>query len=212
MPHTLMQLPYAKDALAPNISEETIAYHYSKHHQGYVNKLNALIEGTPFADLTLEEIIMRSDGAVFNNAAQVFNHDFYFSGLSPEQTAPSEYLVMQIEKHFGSMETFKKSFLESAASLFGSGWVWLSLNREGYLIIESRHNADTPIRHGHIPLMTCDVWEHAYYIDYRNACADYLAQWWEVIDWDVVSEKIAQTRYIEFPCDERSGAFGAEDR
>ena len=205
MKHRLMELPYSHDALEPVISAETIDYHHGKHHQGYVDKLNILIEGTPFESLTLEEIIVRSSGAVFNNAAQVFNHDFYFRCMSPQKHEPTDLLLKEIVHYFGSMETFKKSFLESAATLFGSGWVWLSVNKENHLVIESRSNADTPIRHGHIPLLTCDVWEHAYYIDYRNARVSYLEKWWDVIDWAFVSENLAQVHYVEFPCDERSG-------
>lgn len=213
MAHTLIELPFDEKALEPYISAETIQYHHGKHHQGYVNKLNTLIGGTPFEELTLEEIIMRSDGAVFNNAAQVFNHDFYFRGMSMAQSAPSPVLLKCIEETFGSLETLKKAFLEAGAGLFGSGWVWLSLNKEGHLLIELRHNADTPIRHGNIPLMTCDVWEHAYYIDYRNARADYLQKWWDLIDWEFVSENFAQANYMEFPCDEKSGACEfSEDR
>ncbi|HIP18978.1 MAG TPA: superoxide dismutase [Sulfurovum sp.] len=205
MKHVLMELPFDENALEPYISAETIQYHYGRHHKGYLTKLNALIEGSPFEEMSLEEIIKKSGDAIFNNASQVYNHDFYFSGMSMQKSEPSRMLKEWIERDFGSIEIFKKSFLESAAGLFGSGWVWLSVNRENHLIIESRSNADNPILYGHTPLLTCDVWEHAYYIDYRNARADYLEKWWELINWDVVSERFGEYHYIEFPCDDNSG-------
>jgi Fe-Mn family superoxide dismutase len=201
-----MKLPFDENALEPYISKETMQYHHGKHHAGYVNNLNALIKDTVFAEMDLEEIIQNSDGGIFNNASQVYNHDFYFNGMSSKQSTPSGLLSEWIERDFDSMEKFKERFLQTAATLFGSGWVWLSINKEGNLIIEARSNADNPTLYGHRPLLTCDVWEHAYYIDYRNARADYLDKWWGLINWDFVSENLANHQYIEFPCDEYSGA------
>ena len=191
MTHTLMDLPFDKKALEPYISEETLQYHHGKHHAGYVNKLNGLIEGTVYADAKLEEIVKKADGGIFNNAAQVYNHNFYWNGMSEKETSPSKELLTLIERDFNSMEAFKEKFLEMAAGLFGSGWVWLSINDSGGLNIESFSNAGNPLLLGHTPLLTCDVWEHAYYIDYRNARADYLEKWWELVNWDFVSANLA---------------------
>lgn len=191
MKHQLMELPYDPAALAPAISAETISYHYGKHHAGYVNKLNALIEGTEFADQSLEYIIMHADNAIFNNAAQVYNHDFYWKSLSAVSTTPSVALLDLIGRDFGSMQAFEEAFLAAAAGFFGSGWVWLIITGEGKLEIKTTSNADTPIRHGETPLLTCDVWEHAYYIDYRNVRPDYLANWRKLINWNFVSENLA---------------------
>ena len=188
MTHTLMDLPFDKDALEPYVSAETLEYHHGKHHAGYIAKLNALIKDTKYEDMTLKEIIKTSENAIFNNAAQVFNHDFYFNGMSKKITSPSKELLELITKEFGSFEAFKEFFLDTAAGLFGSGWVWLSVDRFGNLILESHSNAGNPLTSGYTPLMTCDVWEHAYYIDYRNARADYLKKWWELINWDFVSK------------------------
>ena len=206
MTHTLMNLPFEENALEPYLSKETMQYHHGKHHAGYVNKLNALIKDTSFAGMELGEIIKKSDGGIFNNASQVYNHDFYFNGMSSKQSVPSELLAEWIERDFDSMEKFKERFLQTAANLFGSGWVWLSINTEGSLIIEARSNADNPILDGHRPLLTCDVWEHAYYIDYRNVRAEYLEKWWGLVNWDFVSNNLANHQYIEFPCDDYSGA------
>lgn len=191
MQHTLMTLPYEQTALEPHISAETISYHYGKHHAGYVNKLNGLIGGTEYAEKTLEYIVKYSDGAIFNNAAQIFNHDFYWHGLSITSHTPSVELSDLIVRDFGSMENLKEAFLTSCAGLFGSGWVWLVMTKEGKLAIEQTSNADTPIRHGRIPLLTCDIWEHAYYIDYRNGRPDYLENWWKVVNWDFVSDNLS---------------------
>lgn len=194
MKHVLMELPFEPSALAPAISEETISYHYGKHHTGYVNKLNTLIEGTEFADQSLEYIIMHADNAIFNNAAQVYNHDFYWKSLSAVSTTPSVALLDLMGRDFGSLQAFKEAFLATATGFFGSGWVWLIITREGKLEIKTTSNADTPIRHGETPLLTCDVWEHAYYIDYRNVRPDYLDNWWKLINWDFVSGNLA---YLE---------------
>lgn len=192
MKHELMKLPYDPTALEPYISAETISYHYGKHHAGYVNKLNGLIENTEYADMPLEEIVKNANNAIFNNAAQVYNHDFYWKGLSSISHSPSVELLRLIERDFGTMETFKDEFLTSAAGFFGSGWVWLIVTMEGKLEIKMTSNADTPLRHSSTPLLTCDVWEHAYYIDYRNTRPDYLANWWKLINWNFVSENLAQ--------------------
>jgi len=191
MKFELMNLPYAQTALEPHLSAETLSYHYGKHHAGYVNKLNALIEGTQYADKSLEDIITQADGSIFNNAAQVFNHDFYWYGLSPVPTTTSLKLLNQIRQDFGSLAQLKEAFLSAASGFFGSGWIWLILSDNGNLAIETTSNADTPLRHGHIPLLTCDVWEHAYYIDYRNARPDYLESWWELVNWEFVSDNLA---------------------
>jgi len=206
MIHTLMKLPFDEGALEPVISKETLQYHHGKHHAGYVNKLNTLIKGTTFEEMSLEEIITQATGGIFNNASQVYNHDFYFKGMRSQPSACSEILTQWIERDFGSLKQFKETFLQTAVNLFGAGWVWLSLNKENRLIIEERSNADNPLLYGHIPLLTCDVWEHAYYIDYRNARADYLEKWWSLINWDFVSQNLGNSQYIKFPCDENSGA------
>ena len=190
MKHELMDLPFDSKALMPYISEETLAYHHGKHHAAYVNNLNNLIKDTMFERMDLEEIIVKSDGGIFNNAAQVFNHDFYFKGMSAKKTLPSTELSDAINKQFGSMEAFKEKFLTTAAGLFGSGWIWLSKFDNGDLIITSYSNAGNPLLDNLTPLMTCDVWEHAYYIDYRNARPAYLEKWWELINWEFVSENL----------------------
>jgi Fe-Mn family superoxide dismutase len=190
MTHTLMDFPFDEDALEPYISKETLDYHHGKHHAGYINNLNRLIKGTEYEDMKLEKIIQTADGGIFNNAAQVYNHNFYFNGMSSKTNAPSQKLVKSIDLNFGSLEEFKEIFLETASGLFGSGWVWLSIDGSGSLLLESFSNAGNPLQSGHTPLLTCDVWEHAYYIDYRNARADYLEKWWELINWDFVSQNL----------------------
>lgn len=190
MQHTLMQLPYAQTALEPYISAETVSYHYGKHHAGYVNKLNTLIAGTEYEDKTLEYLVKHANGAIFNNAAQVYNHDFYWSSLSAVPNSPSKELSNLIGRDFGSMEVFKEKMLTTAAGFFGSGWIWLVITNDRKLTIESTSNADTPIRHDLTPLLTCDVWEHAYYIDYRNGRPDYLENWWKLINWEFVSHNL----------------------
>jgi len=185
-----MELPYAADALAPAISEETIRYHYGKHYKGYVAKLNELVEGTPFAAMTLEEIVKGSEGPVYNNAAQAWNHAFYFESLSPEaQNAPTGALMSAIERWFGSFDALKAQMTKACVSLFGSGWVWLAEDETGRLSIISESNAGNPLRYGMRPLLCIDVWEHAYYIDYRNARADAIAALWPFIDWKTVEAR-----------------------
>jgi len=190
MTHTLMPLPFDENALEPVLSKETLSYHHGKHHAGYINNLNRLIKGTRYEDLDLAEIVVSSDGGIFNNAAQVYNHNFYFNGISTETSSPSENLLELINRDFGSFDNFKKVFLETAAGLFGSGWVWLSQDESGNVLVESYSNAGNPLLSKHTPLLTCDVWEHAYYIDYRNARADYLEKWWEIVNWDFVSQNL----------------------
>lgn len=187
MEHQLPPLPYAKDALAPVISAETIEYHYGKHHQTYVTNLNNLIKGTEFENATLEEIVMKSTGGIFNNAAQVWNHTFYWNGLKPSGGgAPSGELAAAIDKAFGSFEEFKKQFSQKAITTFGSGWAWLVKNKDGSLSLESTSNAANPMTSGQTPLLTIDVWEHAYYVDYRNARPKYVEEFWSIVNWDFV--------------------------
>lgn len=192
MPHTLPELPYAKSALAPYISAETLDYHYGKHHQTYVTNLNNLIPGTEFEKMTLEEIVMKSSGGIFNNAAQVWNHTFYWHSLSPQGGgAPTGALGDAINKTFGSFEEFKKTFTQTALTTFGSGWAWLVKNKDGSLAIVSTSNAACPLTAGQKPLLTCDVWEHAYYVDYRNARANYIAAFWNLVNWDFAARNLA---------------------
>jgi len=189
MAHQLPELPYAKDALAPTISEETIEYHYGKHHQTYVTNLNKLIEGTEFADASLEKIIKEAEGGLFNNAAQIWNHTFYWNCLSPNGGGePSGALADAINSTFGSFAEFKEKFSTSAATNFGSGWTWLVKNFDGSIAIVNTSNAGCPLTAGQTPLLTMDVWEHAYYIDYRNARPKYLEALWDIVNWDFVSQ------------------------
>ncbi|HEY8118446.1 MAG TPA: superoxide dismutase [Methylophilaceae bacterium] len=188
MEHTLPPLPYAKNALEPVISAETIEFHYGKHHQTYVTNLNNLIKGTEFENSTLEETIMKSSGGIFNNAAQVWNHTFYWNGFKPNGGgAPSGALATAIDKAFGSFDEFKKLFSQKALTTFGSGWAWLVKNKDGSLTLESTSNAGTPMTNGQTALLTIDVWEHAYYVDYRNARAKYIEEFWNIINWDFVA-------------------------
>jgi len=188
MTHELPALPYAKDALAPVISAETMEFHYGKHHQTYVTNLNNLIPGTEFESMSLEDIIMKSSGGVFNNAAQVWNHTFYWNCLSPNGGGePSGALAAAINAKFGSVEEFKKQFAQSAATNFGSGWTWLVKNADGSVEIMNTSNAGTPMTSGKQALLTVDVWEHAYYVDYRNARVKYLEEIWKIVDWAAVS-------------------------
>jgi Fe-Mn family superoxide dismutase len=192
MPHTLPELPYAMDALEPHISKETLEFHYGKHHKTYVDKLNGLIEGTEFADADLNDIVRKSSGGVFNNAAQIWNHTFYWHCLSPSGGgAPAGDLATAIDSTFGSFDAFKTTFTDKAVTLFGSGWAWLVKNPDGSLAIAQTGNADTPLTGDGTPLMTCDVWEHAYYIDYRNARPKYLEAFWSLVNWDFVASNYA---------------------
>ena len=185
MTFELPALPYAKNELVPHISEETVEYHYGKHHQTYVTNLNNLIPGTEFDSLTLEEIILKSSGPLFNNAAQVWNHTFYWNSLTPKGGGlPTGALANAINTTFGSYEKFKEEFTKCAVTTFGSGWAWLVKNSDGSLALVSTSNAGCPLTTGQIPLLTCDVWEHAYYIDYRNARPSYLEAFWALVNWD----------------------------
>jgi Fe-Mn family superoxide dismutase len=183
--HKLPELPYAKTALAPHISAETLEYHYGKHHATYVANLNKLIVGTEFADLSLEDIVKKSSGGIFNNSAQVWNHSFYWNCLSPKGGGePSGALADAIAKNFTSFAAFKEKLTNAAITQFGSGWAWLVRNPDGSLAVEQTSNAGTPLKDGKKPLLTVDVWEHAYYIDYRNARPKYLEAFWNVVNWE----------------------------
>lgn len=209
MKFELMKLPYPDTALEPYISSETISYHYGKHHAAYVNKLNTLVEDSEFEDMPLEYIVKNAQGGIFNNAAQVYNHDFYWHGLTNTSSSPSVALSDMIDRDFGSMDEFKKSFLGKAAAFFGSGWVWLVLGKDNKLSIEGLSNADNPLAHNKVALIACDVWEHAYYIDYRNVRPDYLENWWKLINWKFVSDNLAgvqidpSNKYTQ-PCNDNS--------
>lgn len=192
MEHTLPELPYAMDALAPHISKETLEFHYGKHHATYVTNLNNLIKGTEFENSSLEDIVKKSTGGVFNNAAQVWNHTFYWNGLSPKGGgAPTGALAQAIDAKFGSFDLFKEAFTKSAATNFGSGWTWLVKKGDGSVDIVNTSNAATPLTTDDKPLLTCDVWEHAYYVDYRNARPKYLEAFWSLVNWDFASKNFA---------------------
>ena len=191
MAFELPPLPYADDALVPHISAETLAYHYGKHHRAYVDNLNKLTAGTEWADKTLEDIIREADGGIFNNAAQVWNHTFYWNCLSPAGGGePTGAVATRINSSFGSFADFRDRFTADAASQFGSGWAWLVRAPSGGLSIVTTSNAGNPLRDGDKPLLTCDVWEHAYYIDYRNARPEYLGHFWDLVNWDFVAENL----------------------
>ena len=190
MKFELPKLAYEANALEPAISSQTIAFHYGKHHQAYVNNLNALVIGTPFESMGLEEIIRKSEGGIFNNAAQVWNHTFYFNCFTPGGAGePDGELLDSIEETWDSFENFKKEFNTAAATLFGSGWAWLVKDKEGRLSIIKESNAGTPLTKNLEPILTFDVWEHAYYLDYQNRRADYLEALWKIIDWDEVNAR-----------------------
>ena len=190
---TVRELPYAYDALAPQLSEETLRYHHDKHYAGYVAKLNELILDTPYEGQPLEDIILAADGAVYNNAAQAWNHAFYFEQLSPDpQRVPTGALADAVVRTFGSVDALRERMNREAVGLFGSGWVWLAADRQGGLVIVSGPNAGNPLRQGLVPLLCIDVWEHAYYIDYRNRRADAVAALWDRIDWKTVGERYAK--------------------
>ncbi len=185
MTHELPKLPYALDALAPHISRETLEFHYGRHHKAYVEKLNSLIPGSGFEGASLEEIVRRAKGAIFNQAAQVWNHTFYWHSLNPKGGGrPTSALADAINKSFGSVEAFQKEFSDKAAGLFGSGWVWLVKKPDGELAISQTSNAENPLTGADRPLLACDVWEHAYYIDYRNARPMYIEAWWKLVNWE----------------------------
>lgn len=184
------KLPYSPDALAPVISQETVEYHYGKHEKTYVDNLNRLIEGTSYEAMPLEEIVRTSEGALFNNASQAWNHIFYFFQFNPDgKKAPEGELAKKIDETFGSLDEFKKKFEQAGAGLFGSGWVWLSEDDSGNLFLTSTSNAGNPMTDGLKPLLVADVWEHAYYLDYQNLRADYLHNLWNIIDWSVIETR-----------------------
>ena len=193
MPIELPPLPYNLDALAPHLSKETLEFHYGKHHAGYVTKLNTLIEGTPFADKNLTEIVLSGKGGIFNCAAQTWNHTFYWHSLSPNGGGePSGPIKEAIEGTWGTFGKFKEEFTAAAVGHFGSGWAWLVKNKEGKLEITQTHDANTPITDGVTPILTIDVWEHAYYIDYRNNRPSYIEHWWNLVNWEFANHNLAQ--------------------
>ena len=193
MAFVLPKLPYGLDGLAPHISKETLLYHHGKHHAGYVTKLNELVRGTKFAEMKLEDIVRRAEpGAVFNNAAQHYNHCLYWQSMKPNGGGkPKGPLADAIKDAFGEFSKFREKFAQAAIEHFGSGWAWLMQNMDGTLALEAMHDADTPLRHDKTPLITCDVWEHAYYIDYRNARPKYVESFWNLVNWDFVSKNYA---------------------
>lgn len=188
--YSMPALPYPADALEPTMSKQTIDYHYGKHLKGYVDNLNRLISGSPYQGMSLEAVVMRSDGAIFNNAAQIWNHALYFDSMTPKKSSIPPHLQSIIERDFGSIEQFQKEFTATATTLFGSGWVWLVEDSNGKLSILSTSNADNAMRHGLNPLLVLDVWEHAYYIDYRNRRADFIKDWWSLVDWQKAANRL----------------------
>ena len=189
MTFELPRLPYAKNALAPHISQETLEFHYGKHHQTYVDNLNDLLPGTEFESLSLEDIIKKSSGDIFNNAAQAWNHSFYWNSLSPNGGGEATgVLAAAINAKFGTFSTFKEKFTDCAITTFGSGWAWLVKNADGTLSLVSTSDADCPLTTDQIPLLTCDVWEHAYYIDYHNERPKYLEAFWALANWEFAAE------------------------
>lgn len=189
MKFELPALPYALNALEPTMSARTLEFHWGKHEAAYINNLNGLIEGTPLENDTLEEIVRKADGAIYNNAAQAWNHIFFFFQLAPNgQHEPSGLLRAAIDRDFGSFEAFREGFAKAGATLFGSGWAWLSVDADGRLAITQGPNAKNPLRDGAIPLLTADVWEHAYYLDYQNRRADYFESWWRKVNWPGLSK------------------------
>lgn len=191
MIHELPKLPYAPDALEPYISKRTLEFHHGKHHQAYVNNLNKLILGTEFENASLDDIVMKAGGGIFNNGAQVWNHTFYWNCLKPGGGGePKGALADAIVKQYGSFADFKEKFSGAAATLFGSGWAWLVKKQDGSLEIIQESNAGNPMKHGAKPLLTCDVWEHAYYLDKQNVRPDYIADFWKLVDWDAVATRL----------------------
>lgn len=187
---TQPKLPYAPDALAPAISQETVDYHYGRHEKAYIENLNKLIEGTEYADMDIEDIIRESEGPIFNNASQAWNHIFYFFTFSPDgSTEPEGELRKAIDRDFGSFDNFKKEFVDAGVKLFGSGWVWLSRDQDGKLFITQKSNAGNPLTDGLTPILTFDVWEHAYYLDYQNRRAEALNKLWDIVDWEIVGNR-----------------------
>jgi len=190
MAFELPKLAYSLEALAPVIDKQTMEFHYGKHHQAYVNNLNNLVPGTKFEHASLEEIIKSADGGIFNNGAQVWNHTFYFTSFKPKGGGePSGALAEAVKKSFGSMAEFKEQFSKAATTLFGSGWAWLVKKSDSSLEIIQETNAGNPLRNSFAPIMTCDVWEHAYYLGYQNRRPDYIKSFWDILDWDIISAR-----------------------
>lgn len=194
MKFELPALPYALNALEPTMSARTLEFHWGKHHAAYINNLNKLIEGTEMENDTLEEIVKKSDGGIFNNAAQAWNHTFFFYELSPNaKKAPEGKLAEAIDNDFGSLDQFKEEFAKAGSTLFGSGWAWLSVGKDGKLEITQGTNAQNPLKNGATPLLTVDVWEHAYYLDYQNRRPDFLTGFWDILDWAVIEKRYEDT-------------------
>ena len=189
----LEKLPYEMGALEPHISQKTLEFHYGKHHAGYVNNLNKLIAGTPFEGKSLEEIVKTSQGGMFNNAAQVWNHTFYWNCMTPnpKKNAPTGKLMDAIVRDFGSFDAFKEKFVNACVTLFGSGWAWLVADKDGKLSIMQTSNAQTPLTTDTKPLLVCDVWEHAYYLDYQNLRASYVNEFWSIINWEFIENNLS---------------------
>lgn len=195
MKHLLPELPYALDALAPAMSADTLNYHYGKHLQTYLDNVNRMIEGTPFADMKLKDMITKAQGALYNNAAQAFNHIIFFKQLTPTPTTISPLLTQALVARFGSVDAFKSEFSNAAATLFGSGWVWLALDANNVLQIVPEPNAGNPIARNMRPLMCIDVWEHAYYLDYQNRRGDYIKNFWNLVNWDYIEKRMQDKNY-----------------
>lgn len=195
MKHLLPELPYALDALAPAMSADTLNYHYGKHLQTYLDNVNRMIEGTPFADMKLKDMITKAQGALYNNAAQAFNHIIFFKQLTPTPTTISPLLTQALVARFGSVDAFKSEFSNAAATLFGSGWVWLALDANNVLQIVPEPNAGNPITRNMRPLMCIDVWEHAYYLDYQNRRGDYIKNFWNIVNWDYIEKRMLDKNY-----------------
>lgn len=195
MKHLLPELPYALDALAPAMSADTLNYHYGKHLQTYLDNVNRMIEGTPFADMKLKDMITKAQGALYNNAAQTFNHIIFFKQLTPTPTTISPLLTQALVARFGSVDAFKSEFSNAAATLFGSGWVWLALDANNVLQIVPEPNAGNPITRNMRPLMCIDVWEHAYYLDYQNRRGDYIKNFWNLVNWDYIEKRMQDKNY-----------------
>lgn len=195
MKHLLPELPYAQDALAPAMSADTLNYHYGKHLQTYLDNVNRMIEGTPFADMKLKDMITKAQGALYNNAAQAFNHIIFFKQLTPTPTTISPLLTQALVARFGSVDAFKSEFSNAAATLFGSGWVWLALDANNVLQIVPEPNAGNPITRNMRPLMCIDVWEHAYYLDYQNRRGDYIKNFWKIVNWDYIEKRMQDKNY-----------------
>lgn len=195
MKHLLPELPYAQDALAPAMSADTLNYHYGKHLQTYLDNVNRMIEGTPFADMKLKDMITKAQGALYNNAAQAFNHIIFFKQLTSTPTTISPLLTQALVARFGSVDAFKSEFSNAAAALFGSGWVWLALDANNVLQIVPEPNAGNPITRNMRPLMCIDVWEHAYYLDYQNRRGDYIKNFWNLVNWDYIEKRMQDKNY-----------------